>query len=140
MPQRSGPKVWALLFVVLLLGVVGSVSYLGWRQSTPGVQAVATPPRFLGQKTAFTVVVEARGGNVAQVDVRVVQNTKSTSVVKQEGARVGRLEVPVAVDSAEVDNSPTQIPSGVRSASRAARAVWYAAFRRSASTGGMAVR
>ena len=88
------------MFVVLLLGVVGSVSYLGWRQSVPGVQAVATPPRFLGQKTAFTVVVEARGGNVAQVDVRVVQNTKSTSVVKQEGARGGRLEVPVAVDSA----------------------------------------
>ena len=100
MPQRSGPKIWAFVFVVLLLGVVGSVSYLGWRQSVPGVQAVATPPRFLGQKTAFTVVVEARGGNVAQVDVRVVQNTKSTSVVKQEGARVGRLEVPVAVDSA----------------------------------------
>jgi murein DD-endopeptidase MepM/ murein hydrolase activator NlpD len=99
-PQRSGPKIWALLFLVLLLGVVGSVSYLGWRQSVAGVQAVATPPPFLGQKTAFTVVVEARRGNVAQVDVRVVQNTKSTSVVKQEGARGGRLEIPVAVDSA----------------------------------------
>ena len=88
------------MFLVLLLAVVGSVSYLGWRQSVPGVQAVATPPRFLGQKTAFTVAVEARRGNVAQVDVRVVQNGKSTSVVKQEGTRVGRLEVPVAVESA----------------------------------------
>ena len=100
MPQRSGPKIWAFVFVVLLLGVVGSVSYLGWRQSVPGVQAVATPPRFLGQKTAFTVVVEARRGNVAQVEVRVVQNGKSTTVAKQEGGRVGRLEVPIAVESA----------------------------------------
>src|SRR3989454_3480337 len=99
--QRSGPKIWALIFLFLLLAVVGSVSYLGWRQSVPGVQAlVATPPRFLGQRTAFTVVLEARHGNVARVEVRVVQNGKSTTVVKQDGGRGGRLEVPVAVESA----------------------------------------
>src|SRR5437899_11489070 len=97
-PQRSRAKVWVLFFLMLFLAVVASVSYLGWPQTVPGVQSLSTPPRFLGQKTPFTVVLEARRGNVTQVEVRVAQSGKATTVAKQEGALGGRVEIPVVVD------------------------------------------
>ena len=99
-PKRSRAKAWVLLLLLLLLAVVGSVSYLGWRQTVPGVQSLTTPPRFIGQKTPFTVAVEARRGNVARVEIRVEQSGKSTPVAAKEGALGGRLELPVVVDSA----------------------------------------
>jgi hypothetical protein len=89
-PKRSRAKAWVLLVLILLLAVVGSVSYLGWRQTVPGVQVLSTPPRFLGQKTPLALVLEARRGNVAQVEVRVVQSGTPTSVAKQEGP-LGRV-------------------------------------------------
>jgi murein DD-endopeptidase MepM/ murein hydrolase activator NlpD len=88
-----------LLVLILLLAVVGSVSYLGWRQTVPGVQALSTPPRFLGQKTPFTLVLEARRGNVTRVEVRVVQSGTSTTVTKQEGPLGRRVEIPLVVES-----------------------------------------
>src|SRR2546426_2511154 len=98
-PQRSRAKAWVLFVLFLLLAVVGSVAYLGWRQTVPGVQAVSTPPRFLGQKTPFTVVLEARRGNVTRVEVRVVQSGTPTTVAKQEGPLGRRVEIPLVVES-----------------------------------------
>jgi len=99
-PQRSRAKVWVLFLLMLLLAVVASVSYLGWRQTVPGVQSLSAPPRFLGQKTPFTVVLEARRGNVTRVEIRIAQSGKSTTVAKQEGSLGRRLEIPLVVESA----------------------------------------
>ena len=98
-PQRSRAKAWVLVLLILLLAVVGSVSYLGWRQTVPGVQALSAPPRFLGLKTPLTVVLEARRGNVTRVEIRVAQSGTSATVVKQEGALGRRVEIPVVVES-----------------------------------------
>ena len=88
-----------LIVVVLLVAVVGSVAYLVWRQTVPGVQSLTTPPRFIGQKTTFTAVVEARRGNVARVEVRIEQSGKSTPVAAKESGLGRRVELPVVVDS-----------------------------------------
>ncbi len=58
---------------MLLLAVVGTVSYLGWRQYVPGVRAVTQAPRFLGHNASFTVTLEAARGNVRRAEVRIVQ-------------------------------------------------------------------
>ena len=99
-PKRSRAKAWVLLVLILLVAVVGSVAYLVWRQTVPGVQSLTTPPRFVGQKTSFTVVVEARRGNVARVEVRIEQSGKSTPVATKDSGLGRRVEIPVVVDSA----------------------------------------
>ena len=83
-PKRSRAKAWVLLVLILLVAGVGSVAYLVWRQTVPGVQSLTTAPRFIGQKTTFTVVVEARRGNVARVEVRIEQAGKSTPVATKD--------------------------------------------------------
>ena len=99
-PQRSRAKAWVLLALLLLVAVVGSVAYLVWRQTVPGVQSLTTAPRFIGQKTPFTVVVEARRGNVARVEVRIEQSGKSTPIATKDGDLARRVEIPIVVDSA----------------------------------------
>ncbi len=89
-----------MVLLLLLLGVVGSISYLGWRQSVGAVRSIGAAPRFLGHKTTFTVALEARRGNVVRVEVRVVQGGKSTTVLKQEGAFGRHVETPVTLESA----------------------------------------
>jgi murein DD-endopeptidase MepM/ murein hydrolase activator NlpD len=101
-PQPSRAKAWVLVVLLLLLAVVGSVSYLGWRQSVPGVQSLTVPPRFVGQKTTLTVTLEARRGNVARVEVRIVQGGKSAVAARQEGAFGRRVEIPVTLESASL--------------------------------------
>src|SRR5262245_16409381 len=99
-PKRSRAKAWVLVVLVLLVAVVGSAAYLVWRQTVPGVQSLTTPPRFIGQKSSFPVVVEARRGNVARLEVRVEQSGKSTPVATKDGGLGQRVEVPVVIDSA----------------------------------------
>ena len=89
-----------LIVLVLLVAVVGSISYLIWRQTVPGVKSLTTAPRFIGQKTAFTVVVEARRGSVARVEVRIEQSGKSTPVATKDNGLGRHVEIPVVVDSA----------------------------------------
>lgn len=100
MPPKSRVKIWVLVVLLLLLVVVGSISYLGWRQSVPGVGSLTPPPRFIGQKTTLTIALEAQRGNVARVEVRVVQGGTSTTVAAQEGAFGRRVQIPVTLDSA----------------------------------------
>ena len=100
MPQTSRVKIWVLVVLLLLLVVVGSISYLGWRQSVPGVESLTPPPRFIGQKTTLTITLEARRGNVARVEVRVAQGGKSTTVAMQEGAFGRSVQIPVTLESA----------------------------------------
>ena len=98
-PKRSRAKAWVLLVLILLLAVVGSVSYLGWRQTVPGVRPSSTPPRFLGQKTPFKLVLEARRGNVTRVEVRVVQSGTPDGGDQAGGALGRRVEIPLVVES-----------------------------------------
>ena len=99
-PQRSRVKGWLLVVLALLLAVVGSVSYVGWRQSVPAVRVTVNAPRFLGHKTPLTVVLEAARGNVTRAEVRVVQGGAPVVVVKRETPAGERLELPVTVESA----------------------------------------
>ena len=99
-PKRSRVKAWFLVVVIVLLSVVGSVSYLGWRQSVPGVVSHTAPPRFVGHKTSLVFTLEATRGNVARVEIRVAQTGSSAVVVTREGALGQRLDIPVVLESA----------------------------------------
>jgi murein DD-endopeptidase MepM/ murein hydrolase activator NlpD len=98
--RRSRVKVWSLVLLLVLLAVVGSVSYLGWRQAVPGVASHTVPPRFVGPKTALVFRLEASRGNVARVEIRVVQGGSSAIVATREGTLGGRVDIPVVVESA----------------------------------------
>src|SRR5438128_1168069 len=99
-PKRSRSKAWLIVVLLVLLAAIGSVSYLGWRQSVRGVVSVTTPPRFVGHKTAFVFTLEAARGNVARVEIRIVQGGSSSVVAKQEGTFGQRVEVPFVLESA----------------------------------------
>ena len=88
------------MLLLLLLAVVGSVSYLAWRQSVPGVRLTVTPPRTIGHKSTIPLVVEAARGQVASVEVRVVQGGKSAVAFKREGKLGRRVEIPLTLESA----------------------------------------
>jgi murein DD-endopeptidase MepM/ murein hydrolase activator NlpD len=88
------------LGVLLLLAVIGGVAYLGWRQSVPGVRATVTAPRAIGHKSTIPVVIEARRGQVARVEARVLQGGKSAVALTRDGALGARVEIPLAIESA----------------------------------------
>ncbi len=97
-PLRSRTKTYILVVLLLLLTVVGGVSYLGWRQSVPPPTVTSSPPRVLGHKTLLPMTVQAAHGNVATVDVRVVQGGKQVVVVKQFGQLGPRAELPATLE------------------------------------------
>jgi murein DD-endopeptidase MepM/ murein hydrolase activator NlpD len=97
-PLRPRTKTFILVVLLLLLAVVGSVSYLGWRQSVPPPRVTSTTPRALGHRTALPITVEAAHGNVAGVEIRIVQGGKHAVVVKQDGALGPRVDVPSTLE------------------------------------------
>ena len=101
MPSRSR-KTFILVVLALLLLVVGSVSYLGWRQSVGPPAVTSAPPRMLGHKTTVPITIEAAHGNVAGVEIRVVQGTKQAVVLKQDTTLGPRAELPATLDIANV--------------------------------------
>ena len=90
------------MFVVVLfvLAVVGSVGYLGWRQSVPGVRATVKAPRAIGHKSTIPLVVEAVRGHVARVEARVLQGATSSVALTRDGGLGPRAEIPLAIDGA----------------------------------------
>ncbi len=88
------------MLLVLLVVVIGSVAYLAWRQSVPGVRVTSAAPRLVGQKTATAVTLESARGNVAHVEVRLVQGSNTRIVARLDGIPARRVNVPVALDSA----------------------------------------
>jgi len=101
-PRRSRAKIWSVIILLVLLAVVGSVSYLGWRQSVRGVVSLTPPPRFVGARTALVFTLEAARGNVTHAEIRAVQGANSAVVAKQEGALGRRVEIPVLLESARL--------------------------------------
>jgi murein DD-endopeptidase MepM/ murein hydrolase activator NlpD len=99
-PQRSRTKGWVLVVLVLLLAVVGSVSYLGWRQSVGRVRAAVEAPRALGHNASFTVTLEAARGNVTRAEIRIVQGDKPVALSGPVPAPAPRVQVPINVETA----------------------------------------
>ncbi len=97
-PRRSRVRA-GLLVVVLVLAVIGGVSYLGWRQSVPGVRVAGAPPRVVGHRAALTLTLQAARGAIARAEVRAVQDGKATVLVTRE--RLGpRAELAVVLEPA----------------------------------------
>ena len=97
MPLR-GRTTFFLVVLVLLLIVVGSVSYLGWRQSVPPPKVTSAPPSMLGHKTTLPLKIEAAHGNVASYEVRVVQGGTQGVAAKQDGNLGPRVDAPTTLD------------------------------------------
>jgi len=97
-PPRSRTKAWLFVVLLLLLVVIGGVSYVAWRQWVPGVSASLQAPRFLGHNTSFTVTLEAARGRLRRGEVRVVQGGKPVTVATAE-AGTSRVQLPVRVES-----------------------------------------
>ena len=86
--------------LVVILAIVAPISYLGWRQTVPGVRASIAVPRFIGHTSAFPVTLQAARGNVVSADVRVVQGTRAVTVAKAEAPLGPRGELPVKFEAA----------------------------------------
>ena len=99
---RSRARFWILVVLLLILAVVAPISYVGWRQSVPPVRATINAPRFLGQKSIFSVAVEAARGNVVHAEVRVVQGGRTLGVARQDTGLGPRAEIPMTVEAAAI--------------------------------------
>src|SRR5207253_914583 len=80
--------------------IVGSVSYLGWRQSVPLVHATLMAPRFLGHNTSVTATLDAARGNVRRAELRVVQGGKAITLARAEGPLGPHAQLPVTIERA----------------------------------------
>jgi murein DD-endopeptidase MepM/ murein hydrolase activator NlpD len=98
-PSRSRNRLLLPFVVFLLLIVLVPVAYLGWRQSVPGVRVLSTPPRLVGHKADLPLDVQAARGNVARVEMRLVQGDKTAVLAKQDGALGPRVNLPVKFDT-----------------------------------------
>lgn len=116
--RRSRVRLWVLGTLVLLGTVAGSISYLVWRQSVPGVRATGTPPPHVGPKTPFTVVLESARGNVMDAEVRVVQG-ESTMAVARQSAPAPRIELAATFDA------PADLREGAATLEVWARDDWW---------------
>ena len=102
MPPRSRFKAGLLAVLLVIFAIVAPISYLGWRQTVPGVRASRALPRFIGQTPAFTVTLEASRGNVTRAEVRVVQGGRPVTVAKSDAPLGTRAELPVRFETASL--------------------------------------
>ncbi len=99
MRRQSHTKFWVVLVLLLLLAVVGSVSYVGWRQSVGGVRVTTEAPKLIGHKVSFPIGLRAAHGHIVAADVRVVQGGKMPTVTKL-AAPIGREgQLPVTIEA-----------------------------------------
>ncbi len=101
-PRRSRAKLGLVVVLVLLVAVVGGVSYLAWRQSVPGVRVSGEAPRVLGRRTPLALTLEAVRGRVAEAELRVVQGATPVTVARLEGPLAPRAELRATVEPGAV--------------------------------------
>lgn len=100
MPSRSRFRAGLLASVLVVFAVVAPISYLGWRQTVPGVRATIALPRAICASPAFTVTLQATRGNVARAEVRVVQGGRAQAVATSAAPLGPRGELPVKFEAA----------------------------------------
>ena len=98
--QRSRTKAWIVLVLLLLVAVIGSVSYLAWRQSVPVVRATVDAPKFLGHNASVTVRLEAARGHLQKAEVRIVQGGAATTIARPASPLGPRVSLPIAIQPA----------------------------------------
>ncbi|MBI4609644.1 MAG: M23 family metallopeptidase [Candidatus Rokubacteria bacterium] len=99
--RRSGLKTWLLVTLTLAFLVVGSISYLGWRQSVPGVQArLAAPLTHIGLRTPLTLELTAAWGGIASVELRLLQGTHRATLAREDfpAPRVNQRRLELVVE------------------------------------------
>jgi murein DD-endopeptidase MepM/ murein hydrolase activator NlpD len=101
-PQRSRFRLSILILAVLVVAVVGSIAFLGWRQSIPRVRVASPLPSLLGHATPVTVTLEAARGRVARAEVRLVQGGPPVVVATGEGGPGQRAEISATVEPARL--------------------------------------
>jgi murein DD-endopeptidase MepM/ murein hydrolase activator NlpD len=98
-PSRSRFNAGLVAVLVVVLAIIAPLSYLVWRQMTPGVRASVAIGRAIGHTPAFSVALQAQRGNVAHAEVRVVQGGRATVVAKSDAPLGPRGELPVRFES-----------------------------------------
>ena len=98
--QRSRTKAWVVLVLLLLLAVIGSVSYLAWRQSVPAARATVEAPKFLGHNASVNVTLEAVRGQLQRAEVRIVQGGTATTIARPASPLGPRVALPIAIQPA----------------------------------------
>lgn len=99
--MRSRSRRNVLLLVLLpVLAAAAIVAYIAWRQSVPGVQVTAAPPRALGHRAAFPVQLQAARGRVARAEARVVQGQKTAVVARLDAPAGPRVDWTLTVEPA----------------------------------------
>jgi murein DD-endopeptidase MepM/ murein hydrolase activator NlpD len=98
-PPRSRFKGGLLVILVVIFAIVAPISYLGWRQTVPGVRAALAIPRAIGHTPAFTVTLQASRGTIARAEVRVVQGGRAVTVARSEAPLGAHAELPVKFEA-----------------------------------------
>jgi murein DD-endopeptidase MepM/ murein hydrolase activator NlpD len=98
--QRSRTKAWVVLVLLLLLAVIGSVSYLAWRQSVSVARATVEAPKFLGHNASVNVTLEAVRGQLQRAEVRIVQGGTATTIARPASPLGTRVALPIAIQPA----------------------------------------
>ncbi len=81
---RPPRKTWLVVTLILSVIIVATISYLGWRQSIPGVSAtILPPPKFIGLKTTLILGLAATRGGIQSFEVRLVQGTQKVTAIQQ---------------------------------------------------------
>ena len=98
--QRSRTKAWVVVVLVLLLTVIGSVSYLAWRQSVPVPRATVQAPKFLGHNASVTVALEAARGQLQKAEVRIVQGGALMTIARPAAPLGPQVTLPILIQPA----------------------------------------
>src|SRR5215470_1000096 len=95
--QRSRTKAWVLVVLLLLVAVIGSVSYLAWRQSVSVPVATVQAPKFIGHNASVNVTLEAARGQLQKAEVRIVQGGAATTIARPAAPLGSKVALPIAL-------------------------------------------
>jgi murein DD-endopeptidase MepM/ murein hydrolase activator NlpD len=98
--QRSRTKAWVLFVALLLLAVVGSVSYLAWRQSVAVPRATVQAPKFLGHNASVNVTLGAVRGQLQKAEVRIVQGSAPVTIARPAAPLGSQVDLPIVIQPA----------------------------------------
>jgi murein DD-endopeptidase MepM/ murein hydrolase activator NlpD len=98
--QRSRTKAWVIVVLLLLVAVIGSVSYLAWRQSVSVPIATVQAAKFIGHNASVNVTLEAARGQLQKAEVRIVQGGAATTIARPAAPLGPKVALPIALQPA----------------------------------------